>query len=92
VASKRLAPDHTTSAKLARAVANRRALIYAASGDGRRGIEEVGIIIAPDDRPESQESPPVLGSVVRITYITRTTGGAGHRVLRRCCFLGTPVS
>ncbi len=86
----RLRPITHTSAKQLVPVANRPVLFYGIQAMADAGIEEVGIIIAPETGPEIQE---VAGDGsrfgVRITYITQDEpAGLAHAVLTAEPFLG----
>ncbi len=86
----RLRPITHTSAKQLVPVANRPVLFYGIEAMADAGIEEVGIIIAPETGPEIQE---VAGDGsafgVRITYITQDEpAGLAHAVLTAEPFLG----
>ncbi len=86
----RLRPITHTSAKQLVPVANRPVLFYGIQAMADAGIEEVGIIIAPETGPEIEE---VAGDGskfgVRITYITQDEpAGLAHAVLTAEPFLG----
>ncbi|CAA9519448.1 MAG: Glucose-1-phosphate thymidylyltransferase [uncultured Solirubrobacteraceae bacterium] len=86
----RLRPITHTSAKQLIPVANRPVLFYGVQAMADAGIEEVGIIIAPETGPEIQA---VAGDGsqfgVRITYITQDEpAGLAHAVLTAEPFLG----
>ena len=86
----RLRPITHTSAKQLVPVATRPVLFYGIQAMADAGIEEVGIIIAPETGPEIQE---VAGDGsqfgVRITYITQDEpAGLAHAVLTAEPFLG----
>lgn len=86
----RLRPITHTSAKQLVPVANRPVLFYGIQAMADAGIEEIGIIIAPETGPEIQE---VAGDGtqfgVRITYITQDEpAGLAHAVLTAEPFLG----
>ncbi len=85
----RLRPITHTSAKQLVPVANRPVLFYGIQAMADAGIEEIGIIIAPETGPEIQE---VAGDGskfgVRITYITQDEpAGLAHAVLTAEPFL-----
>jgi glucose-1-phosphate thymidylyltransferase len=86
----RLRPITHTSAKQLVPVANRPVLFYAIDAMADAGIEEVGIIIAPETGDEIRE---VTGDGtrfgVRITYIVQDEpAGLAHAVLTAEPFLG----
>jgi glucose-1-phosphate thymidylyltransferase len=86
----RLRPITHTSAKQLVPVANRPVLFYAVQAMADAGIEEVGIIIAPETGDEIRE---VTGNGdrfgVRITYILQDEpAGLAHAVLTAEPFLG----
>src|SRR6201994_486594 len=86
----RLRPITHTSAKQLVPVANRPVLFYAIQAMADAGIEEVGIIIAPETGGEIRE---VTGDGerfgVRITYIVQNEpAGLAHAVLTAEPFLG----
>jgi glucose-1-phosphate thymidylyltransferase len=86
----RLRPITHTSAKQLVPVANRPVLFYGIQAMADAGIEEVGIIIAPETGDEIQE---VAGDGskfgVRITYIVQDEpAGLAHAVLTAEPFLG----
>src|SRR5205807_1791174 len=86
----RLRPITHTSAKQLVPVANRPVLFYAIQAMADAGIEDVGIIIAPETGDEIRE---VAGTGerfgVRITYILQgEPAGLAHAVLTAEPFLG----
>ncbi len=86
----RLRPITHTSAKQLVPVANRPVLFYGIEAMADAGIEEIGIIIAPETGDEIQE---VAGDGsqfgVRLTYITQDEpAGLAHAVLTAEAFLG----
>ncbi len=87
----RLRPITHTSAKQLVPVANKPVLFYGIEAMADAGIEEVGIIIAPETGPEIEQ---VAGDGsrfgVRITYIPQEEPlGLAHAVLTAEPFLGT---
>ena len=87
----RLRPITHTSAKQLVPVANKPVLFYGIEAMADAGIEEIGIIIAPETGPEIEE---VAGDGsrfgVRISYITQDEPlGLAHAVLTAEPFLGT---
>jgi glucose-1-phosphate thymidylyltransferase len=86
----RLRPITHTSAKQLVPVANKPVLFYGIEAMAEAGIEEIGIIIAPETGPEIEE---VAGDGsrfgVRISYITQDEPlGLAHAVLTAEPFLG----
>jgi glucose-1-phosphate thymidylyltransferase len=86
----RLRPITHTSAKQLVPVANRPVLFYAIQAMADAGIEEVGIIIAPETGDEIREVTGDGGQFgVRITYILQDEpAGLAHAVLTAEPFLG----
>src|SRR5271165_1440132 len=87
----RLRPITHTSAKQLVPVANKPVLFYGIEAMAEAGIEQVGIIIAPDTGPEI-EAAAGDGSRfgVRITYIVQDEPlGLAHAVLTAEPFLGS---
>jgi glucose-1-phosphate thymidylyltransferase len=86
----RLRPITHTSAKQLVPVANKPVLFYGIEAMAEAGIEEVGIIIAPETGPEIEESAGDGSRFgVRITYIVQDEpSGLAHAVLTAEPFLG----
>jgi glucose-1-phosphate thymidylyltransferase len=86
----RLRPITHTSAKQLVPVANKPVLFYGIEAMAAAGIEEVGIIIAPDTGPEIQAAAGDGSSFgVRLTYIVQDEPlGLAHAVLTAEPFLG----
>ncbi len=86
----RLRPITHTSAKQLVPVANKPVLFYGIEAMAEAGIEDVGIIIAPDTGPEIEAAAGDGSSFgVRITYIVQDEPlGLAHAVLTAEPFLG----
>ncbi len=86
----RLRPITHTSAKQLVPVANKPVLFYGIEAMAQAGIEEVGIIIAPDTGPEIERAAGDGSRFgVRITYIVQDEPlGLAHAVLTAEEFLG----
>jgi glucose-1-phosphate thymidylyltransferase len=86
----RLRPITHTSAKQLVPVANKPVLFYGIEAMAEAGIEEVGIIIAPETGPEIEETAGDGSQFgVRITYIVQDEpAGLAHAVLTAEPFLG----
>jgi glucose-1-phosphate thymidylyltransferase len=87
----RLRPITHTSAKQLVPVANKPVLFYGIEAMAEAGIEEVGIIIAPETGPEIEAAAGDGSSFgVRITYVVQDEPlGLAHAVLTAEPFLGS---
>jgi glucose-1-phosphate thymidylyltransferase len=87
----RLRPITHTSAKQLVPVANKPVLFYGIEAMAEAGIEEIGIIIAPETGPEIEAAAGDGSSFgVRITYVVQDEPlGLAHAVLTAEPFLGS---